>query len=698
MTKLNKKGFTIIELVIVIAVIAILAAVLIPTFSSLIKTVQTSADVTLVKNVNLALASERAAEGNNATMQDALDDALEGGYDVTKLTPTNSENYILWDQTSDNFVLFANGKYNSCGADVNVDENALYKLWNVTSETEGSVYSVYYTGTDTEVNVDGVGFDAGKSDVTLINYKNTTGTEKDVIIRTNSVNTNMTIDAATDTVSHYGKVGKVDAVAVDMDCYNEYGSATYVKVTAGKVVVKDGGEISIVYVNNENSADAVVTVNGGSVEQGYTKAADAGASNMVLIQKEESEVEIVADDAIKDEQVEEVLVDNSNVNAWIDMPLDDVALEGSGTESDPYKITNALQLALVSKNIKNNVAANEGSVAYDAAYYVLMNNIDLAAKEWTPIGSGSYPFHGTFDGAGKTISNIKLDQKNVDLGSWGITDSSNNQGSAYGFFGIIGWKDGAHESEKVTIKNLTLDVSFETNGATAFGGLVGADAAGHRGTAKNSELKCDIELSNITVNGKVISTNTTGATVGGIAGKLYTQGNITIDSCVNNAEVKSETSEAKDSKVGGVLGFYSGANNVKITNNINNGKIVSQSSLSSGSKAAGICLTGATETSINISNNVNNGDVYGTENAVAAIAFSANDKPIYLIASSTVADNVNTGKLYTINCTTAEAEAVSYTYLVYGGKSQTPANNTTDDYKYEDGSPILEINKITTEQ
>ena len=35
--KRNKKGFTIVELVIVIAVIAILAAVLIPTFSSLIR-------------------------------------------------------------------------------------------------------------------------------------------------------------------------------------------------------------------------------------------------------------------------------------------------------------------------------------------------------------------------------------------------------------------------------------------------------------------------------------------------------------------------------------------------------------------------------------------------------------------------------------------------------------------------------------
>lgn len=43
MKKMNKKGFTIVELVIVIAVIAILAAVMIPTFSGIITKAQESA-------------------------------------------------------------------------------------------------------------------------------------------------------------------------------------------------------------------------------------------------------------------------------------------------------------------------------------------------------------------------------------------------------------------------------------------------------------------------------------------------------------------------------------------------------------------------------------------------------------------------------------------------------------------------------
>ena len=50
MKKMNKKGFTIVELVIVIAVIAILAAVMIPTFSGIVDRANKSAALQEVKN------------------------------------------------------------------------------------------------------------------------------------------------------------------------------------------------------------------------------------------------------------------------------------------------------------------------------------------------------------------------------------------------------------------------------------------------------------------------------------------------------------------------------------------------------------------------------------------------------------------------------------------------------------------------
>ncbi|MFA6827690.1 MAG: prepilin-type N-terminal cleavage/methylation domain-containing protein, partial [Bacilli bacterium] len=60
---LRKKGFTIVELVIVIAVIAILAAILIPTFSGIIKKANIASDTAMAKNMNTALVMADS-EGN----------------------------------------------------------------------------------------------------------------------------------------------------------------------------------------------------------------------------------------------------------------------------------------------------------------------------------------------------------------------------------------------------------------------------------------------------------------------------------------------------------------------------------------------------------------------------------------------------------------------------------------------------------
>ena len=52
MKKMNNKGFTIVELVIVIAVIAILAAVMIPTFSGVVQKANTSAAIQKAKAIH----------------------------------------------------------------------------------------------------------------------------------------------------------------------------------------------------------------------------------------------------------------------------------------------------------------------------------------------------------------------------------------------------------------------------------------------------------------------------------------------------------------------------------------------------------------------------------------------------------------------------------------------------------------------
>lgn len=100
-----RKGFTIVELTIVIAVIAILAAVLIPTFVSLVKKANNSADVQMVTNINKYLAAMEATDGKNVTMHDAVKDAEDAGYKAAILTASNPDNTILWDMENDRFLV-----------------------------------------------------------------------------------------------------------------------------------------------------------------------------------------------------------------------------------------------------------------------------------------------------------------------------------------------------------------------------------------------------------------------------------------------------------------------------------------------------------------------------------------------------------------------------------------------------------------
>ena len=75
MKKTNKKGFTIVELVIVIAVIAILAAVLIPTFGGVVDNAKASAALQEVKNAYTATLADDLT--NPETTGDAVSEENE---------------------------------------------------------------------------------------------------------------------------------------------------------------------------------------------------------------------------------------------------------------------------------------------------------------------------------------------------------------------------------------------------------------------------------------------------------------------------------------------------------------------------------------------------------------------------------------------------------------------------------------------
>ena len=188
-----------------------------------------------------------------------------------------------------------------------------------------------------------------------------------------------------------------------------------------------------------------------------------------------------------------------------------------------YEVYNAEGLKNLAKLVNE-----EGKTDIDIT---LTGDITLAG-EWTPIGTESQPYTGTFDGGGKyTITGLKIDQSGTDyvgligrLGSGGkvqdvtLTEVNVTGGTYVG--GIAGQNDG-------TVENCSVNGTVTGRGFNDTGGIVGTNY----GTISG----CSAEG---TVTGSV--------NVGGIAGGSYL--GVTIVGCYSSAAVEGY------STVGGVVG------------------------------------------------------------------------------------------------------------------------------------------------
>ena len=105
MAKKLKKAFTITELVIVIAVVAILAAVLIPTFVNIVDKANESSDTQAVREMNLALENAEILEGKPETLTDALKVLENAGMDANAYKALAKGRKLIWD-SSINRVLY----------------------------------------------------------------------------------------------------------------------------------------------------------------------------------------------------------------------------------------------------------------------------------------------------------------------------------------------------------------------------------------------------------------------------------------------------------------------------------------------------------------------------------------------------------------------------------------------------------------
>ena len=186
---------------------------------------------------------------------------------------------------------------------------------------------------------------------------------------------------------------------------------------------------------------------------------------------------------------------------------------GSGTETDPYIILTTDELDALAANV------NGGDVM-SGKHFRLLADLNYSGKPYTPIGTMSSRFQGTFDGHGHSISNVVINQPDQDR---------------QGLFAFI-HVDG-------TVKNLVLGAGSSITGRYYVGGIAGS---------------CYGMITGCTVSEDVsISGN---QYVGGIAGYIYGS----LSGCVNKASVSGS------SRVGGIAGV---SFDQPITNNLNLGAV-----------------------------------------------------------------------------------------------------------------------------
>jgi len=96
-----------------------------------------------------------------------------------------------------------------------------------------------------------------------------------------------------------------------------------------------------------------------------------------------------------------------------------IPFTGGGTENSPYIISTVSQLEEFSELV------NAG-ITFEDKYLKLSNEIPISSPaNWTPIGSPSNPFKGTFNGGGYAISGVNINRPDADnQGLFGYVDSS----------------------------------------------------------------------------------------------------------------------------------------------------------------------------------------------------------------------------------------------------------------------------------
>lgn len=554
-----KKAFTLTELVIVIAVIAILAAVLIPTYTSLVRKANISADTQLAKNMNNLISDQ-------TTMDGVIDTLAENGYGIGKLNPTTEGHRFLWDETSKQ-IIFVDNNYKIVykAKDINLDEANLWLTVKKPSEvvTTKKFNLNYYLTQDSSKNFTLTtisDFDTGDNVLSGNLTINSTADGEATIDGT--FNGTVTINTPNADIEQFGSVKTLDVTAVADNSLEVNGFVDALNLTAGKVDMQTSAYVKTMTVKSENAK----VVNGGIIEN------------------------ITKDDGIN-------AVDFTNNGGMV--------VTNTAGVTNPTTANYVLQLGSLTELEGFRDAVNGGATFADMEVK-LTADIELN-DGWTPIGvftrdveapeSPIKGFQGTFDGNNKTISNLNNDGYNPQdaVTFKNPTTIGDKEQYSFGLFGYV---------SNAEIKNLTLtNVAINIETGSIYGDSVAALVAYSYG---------DLTIDNVVVG----SASTTDASavsaydgVAGIVGRAYGEGKavstVTITDSINYAAVTT------NEKGAGIIGYANTSVTVSLNGCANHG-VITCDALGLANKlgyAAGLVASHGSSPAISISYCSNTGAV-----------------------------------------------------------------------------------------
>ncbi|MDD3231736.1 MAG: hypothetical protein PHO06_00055 [Clostridia bacterium] len=495
-TKSNS-GFTSIEIVIIIAFIAILAAVLIPTYTNLAKQAARTVDMQLTSSMNTII-SEYGNEIEN--FQDVVFFLNQEGYSIEKLNPTSDGFRFVWEANT-NQILLLNEQF-----EVVPDKNIrsynpeTWQLWlTVKSPSELIVSQKIkincYLANDYNGNFEIRSLSIFETGNNVINgnvvYITSSNGQATI---SGTINGTLTINAPNATINQYGKVKKISVLAVGNNSLKINGYVENLELKNGKVELIPASYVKTLnFVGEKN----IMLVNGGMISEIKN---DTLPTNATFV----------------------------NETGFVENIPEGMPIQNS--ENFKVSIGNLTQLQSFRDAV--NHGANFVNITVQLTADIVLPN------GWTPIGEFARSsvettniegeivynekivgFAGIFDGNNREISNLNNKGYVPNAIKAIMKNKTTIDGKAefvYGFFGVV---SGATIKD-LSITNVDIDIPLETTYGDSVAAIVGLSVK-------------DLTLIGCETTGIVKAYDG----VGGLVGRSYFANQISFDNCENNIQV-----------------------------------------------------------------------------------------------------------------------------------------------------------------